>query len=539
MKHASWLISDLTSLFVASRATELLSVDRALRVLSPAYADNEVVRHCRDRLDECPHLLAEGVEETVRALAVDLSGFGETQADLAAAALVHAGQAVPDTATLPELEAEVLEHLPGNSRRGDLGDLAIAVAQLRRRKLGRAALLRLPIEVKPLTRMKRTKSGGSQFVGDASDQIWSVIGRLPFLKEFAERAEEERRKLGRVNILVAGRTGVGKSTLINAVFGAEVAQVGIGRPVTQNIGWYEPPGLPLRLCDTKGLELQAFQLTLAALEAEIERCNATGRVEDRIHILWLCIDEPSTKVQEGEQKVAELCAKHGIPTIVVLTKAIGPRTFKATVQELLPNARYVVRVLAEEWEELLPPFGLPDLVKATEEVLPEATRAAFDAAQRVDITRKRSRALKIAAGASGTAATAAVTPIPVADAAAVFAINVGMIAGIAATMGVAMTRKNLMTLAASMLGALAAAAGGRMIAGELLKFIPGFGSVAGGAINAGTAGSATYGLGYGFTEFLCRYHAASGQMPGGEELREGFKKFWTTWSDKEKSPPAI
>ncbi len=71
-----------------------------------------------------------------------------------------------------------------------------------------------------------------------------------------------------------------------------------------------------------------------------------------------------------------------------------------------------------------------------------------------------------------------------------------------------------------------------------MKLIPGFGSVGGGVINAGVAGSATYGLGYGFTEFLCRYHAASGQMPAGEELREGFKNFWATWSDKEKSPPA-
>ena len=39
-------------------------------------------------------------------------------------------------------------------------------------------------------------------------------------------------RAGRVNILVAGKTGVGKSTLINAVFRGELARTGAGKPVT-------------------------------------------------------------------------------------------------------------------------------------------------------------------------------------------------------------------------------------------------------------------------------------------------------------------
>jgi uncharacterized protein (DUF697 family) len=339
-----------------------------------------------------------------------------------------------------------------------------------------------------------------------------------------------------VNILVAGKSGVGKSTLVNAVFGGNVAQTGLGRPVTHDITWYDPPGLPIRLCDTQGLELQQFEETLAGLEHEIDRANASGQVADRIHILWLCILEPGARVEDGEKRLVELCAQHAIPTVVVLTKAIGPRDFVKTVRAELPGAHDVVRVLAEPWEAI-PSYGLPDLIRATDALLPEATRGAFEAAQQVDIERKRARALKIAMAAAGTAAAAAATPIPVVDAGAVFAVNSGMIAAIAAAMGVRMSQSNMLTLGASMLGAMGAAAGGRLIAGELLKLVPGIGIIAGGVITSSIAASATYGLGLGFTEFLCRFHASQQRMPDGNELRDGFRRFWENWEKKEQAPP--
>ncbi|MFO1027650.1 MAG: GTPase [Acetobacteraceae bacterium] len=531
----SLFTSDLTALFVASTAAELAPVDLALRAVWPPYADDPAVRESGGRLDRCPHILAEAVAHVVRAHTADLELYGDVQADLAAFALVQAGQPLPEAATVPDLEAAVLDHAAGAD---ELGQIAVAVARLRQRKLRRAAWLRLPTAAPLLQRVQKPQAEGIRRVEQAFDAVWAAARQTRLLHTFETIAAEEWRKLGRVNILIAGRSGVGKSTLINAVFGAEVAKVGQGRPVTQDITWFEPPGLPARLCDTKGLELAAFDETLRALEQEIERCNASGRFEDRIHILWLCVDEPGTRVQDGELRVAALCADHGIPTIVVLTKAIGPRNFQETVRAAIPGASHIVRVLAEPWDERAA-FGLPDLIRVTEAVLPEAAKAAFEAAQQVDIERKRARALKIATGAASAAAGAAAVPIPLADAAGVFSVNVGMVAGIAAAMGVPMTRENMLTLGASMVGALAAAAGGRMIAGEILKLIPGVGAITGGVITAGIAGSATYGLGFGFTEFLSRYHARVGRMPQGEELREGFKKFWETWNEKEKKPPAL
>ena len=71
--------------------------------------------------------------------------------------------------------------------------------------------------------------------------------------------EEAQRNLGRVNVLIAGRTGVGKSTLINSVFQGRLAPTGQGEPVTQTTRLLTKEGIPLAIWDTRGLELADFQ----------------------------------------------------------------------------------------------------------------------------------------------------------------------------------------------------------------------------------------------------------------------------------------
>ena len=65
----------------------------------------------------------------------------------------------------------------------------------------------------------------------AEDKDWL---RDSFRREFDKSSEA----IGRFNLAIFGKTGVGKSTLINAIFGEEVARTGIGEPVTRGSHLY-------------------------------------------------------------------------------------------------------------------------------------------------------------------------------------------------------------------------------------------------------------------------------------------------------------
>ena len=105
--------------------------------------------------------------------------------------------------------------------------------------------------------------------------------------------------------------------------------------------------------------------------------------------------------------------------------------------------------------------------------------------------------------AATTAAATGAVPIPFADAPILIGEQVALMATIAGIFKIDVKKDGLKALAIAAVGAGGAAAAGKTIATNLLKLVPGGGTIAGGVISAGTAGAITLALGNGFIE-VCK-----------------------------------
>jgi uncharacterized protein (DUF697 family)/GTP-binding protein EngB required for normal cell division len=342
------------------------------------------------------------------------------------------------------------------------------------------------------------------------------------------------KELSSATVLVTGRTGVGKSTLINSVFAGKMATTGQGRPVTTAAREYTKEGVAVRIIDTVGLETAAYQQTREALEKLLDERQRDRDPSHHIHVAWLCISEDSRRIEQSDIELHEILSKRNIPVIAVVTKSRKDKdgdgkSFRSVVQQLLPLATAVVRVRAEREEDddghTRPAMGLPDLISATMEVVPEGHRRALIAAQKVAIDEKARHARGVMATAATAAAAAAATPVPFADAALIVPIQVAMLAGISATFGLPVTEAMLMTLITSTVGAGGAAIVGRTLAASFIKMIPGAGSIVGGVINAATASALTVTLGELYIATLVAlFEKHAGEPPTEQDVKEEFRR---------------
>ena len=106
-----------------------------------------------------------------------------------------------------------------------------------------------------------------------------------------------RESVGRFNLGIFGPTGVGKSTLLNALFGDEVAATGVGHPVTQKSHLYVRADKLLGIFDTKGLELGSDMASILEAFVGFVDANRMGGLDDQIHVIWYCIRAGDRRIQ--------------------------------------------------------------------------------------------------------------------------------------------------------------------------------------------------------------------------------------------------
>lgn len=109
-------------------------------------------------------------------------------------------------------------------------------------------------------------------------------------------------------------------------------------------------------------------------------------------------------------------------------------------------------------------------------------------------------AKKIVIGFTTGATVTGAVPIPFADMPALIVEQVAMMSSICAIYKIKVKKEGLKMLAIQVIGAGGASLIGKTVATNLIKMIPGAGTVAGGVVSAATAGAITFSLGMAFIE---------------------------------------
>lgn len=319
------------------------------------------------------------------------------------------------------------------------------------------------------------------------------------------------KNLKTLNIIVAGKTGVGKSTLINAVFREKLAETGMGKPVTDHMRKITKKGIPLAIYDTRGFELGREVQTEVKQEIidTISKGLATQDINKAIHCIWYCINTASNRIEPEEIEWLKELSKDNqitqVPIIIVLTQSFSKKKADEMRKVLLDenlDVIQVIPVLAEDYEiedlGTAKSYGLDVLIKVMGEALPEELMDTLQNVQIASLQEKKRHAQAAVATAALAAAGAGAAPIPFSDCALLIPTQLGMIASITVIFGFDVNKSIITALLSSTIGAGGATLLGKTVVSNLMKFIPGPGTVAGGAISAGTAGVITAALGQAY-----------------------------------------
>jgi uncharacterized protein (DUF697 family)/GTP-binding protein EngB required for normal cell division len=333
----------------------------------------------------------------------------------------------------------------------------------------------------------------------------------------------------KINILLMGASGVGKSELINAFFGIRKTKSGDGKPQTQKLEKHEYKEKGLILWDTKGIEAVDYKATLSDLRNALEDAKkdaVNSRSLDGLpHVAWLCIKETSKRIEDREIELIKLVSQYNIPVVVVFTQtqyqsgdefvAEAKNIFSSNLCDSIIKNRYV-RVNSISYQ--MGPYtfdisGLDELLHLTEKTFPEGSKNAknaFEKAQSVNAEKKLaaildscSTKIHIAAAAAGTAGA---SPIPGSDAPIIAAIQATLIYTINSEFELDDELKNSAAIATGILGVTALAQVGKTVVSNLLKFIPIAGTLIGGAVSATTAVALTEALGHAYVKTLSSFY---------------------------------
>ncbi|WP_086225261.1 DUF697 domain-containing protein [Campylobacter devanensis] len=332
-----------------------------------------------------------------------------------------------------------------------------------------------------------------------ADEVKFIVDEKEIEKELFKIQNENKK----ANILICGQTGAGKSSVINYVFDDNIADVSAGEPSTRGTKLYS--GEQINIFDSEGYEVGGeSQQHYYKILFDDFLSKRTGNDDDSIHLVWYAISGAGKRITDLDKELVEKIQKSGFRVCVILTKIdeLDEEQFQAmtkTLKSTFNNIKYfTLSTKDKEIPELKAYTQWDELIAWSCEQIPDIRKTRFISALKDAIKEKHDQAQKITNLATASAVATAASPIPFSDAAILIPLQTGMVIQIASLYGMKLEGSAI----ASFLGSAAISNLGKTLAGNLIKLIPGVGSVMGAMINGTVAGGFTYAIGYALNELL-------------------------------------
>ena len=161
------------------------------------------------------------------------------------------------------------------------------------------------------------------------------------------------KEIRHLNLEIIGKTGVGKSTLLNAILGDNLAQEKKGEPCTMETKCYESKRYDfIRIYDTRGIEISSnFDIDKVFTETlrEIQDKCKKNEPEELIHCLLYCFTGTRFEREEAEilVKLRKTYEGKRLPSILVLTQDLGEEDEEGNKQ-LIDSINSVVEDKCDE-----------------------------------------------------------------------------------------------------------------------------------------------------------------------------------------------
>lgn len=320
-------------------------------------------------------------------------------------------------------------------------------------------------------------------------------------KEF----DDAKKNIKKPNILLVGGTGVGKSSIVNMIFGDGTAKVGSGEPVTRGINKIDQ-NKDVVLYDTEGLEIgiNSERKFYENIVGFVNKQKKEG-FQNQIHLVWFVISGSSDRVTDYDIKLLNHLKELNVPIAVIFSKCdiANEESLNNMIIRLYPSSNFEKAFNNDSYPfftttdkqsiEKEPNLDIKKVIDWSIKMLPEQLKEAFIASQQVNLDAKFESAKSIVLQHTVANALVGGSPIPFSDAPILIVSQAGMIGRIVNLYGVENFGVTDFMKGAG--GGIVLSNLGRSIAGNLIKLIPVVGTVVGGLINATVASAITYGMG--------------------------------------------